>query len=274
MICFEDILPRFGRKMAAEKPNVFINVTNDAWFGATAEPYQHLALAVFRTVEHRLPMVRAVNTGTSTYIDATGRITVQTPSVDPPPQPPGVRDPTPHVTTAGVKKVRDGVWRSPAWPKPYILLESVAMMPHSVSVYSAVGWLFGWICLAVTLYLVFLYGRGLGRKLFRYRGEGMPMPDRKGRLRPPEPEPEKKKPTGKPGQKGGGKTAGKPGAKGGGKTTDKPGQKGGGKTTDKPGQKGGGKTTGKPGAKGGGKTGHKGPAKSGGKKKGGRTKKK
>ena len=60
MVCFEDILPQFGRKMAAEKPNVFINITNDAWFGDTAEPYQHLALAVFRTIEHRRPMVRAV----------------------------------------------------------------------------------------------------------------------------------------------------------------------------------------------------------------------
>ena len=47
------------------EPNAFVNITNDAWFGRTAEPYQHLALAVFRSVEHRLEMVRAVNTGVS-----------------------------------------------------------------------------------------------------------------------------------------------------------------------------------------------------------------
>jgi apolipoprotein N-acyltransferase len=274
MICFEDILPRFGRKMAAEKPNVFINITNDAWFGATAEPYQHLALAVFRTIEHRRPMVRAVNTGTSTYIDATGRITVQTPSVDPPPQPSDVQDPTPHVAAAGVKKVREGVWRSPAWPKPYILLESVAMMPHSVSVYAAVGWLFGWICLLVTLYLVFLYGRGLGRKLFRYRGEGMALPDRKGRLRPPEPEPEKKKPTAKGGgAKAGGKPGGAKGDRPGGAKGDKPGGRRGAKGGKGGGSaKAGGAKGSKPGggAKGGGKPG----AKPGGKKRGGRGKKK
>ena len=64
-------------------PNAFINITNDAWFGRTAEPYQHLALAVFRSVEHRLEMVRAVNTGVSAHIDAAGRVRAQTESVDP-----------------------------------------------------------------------------------------------------------------------------------------------------------------------------------------------
>jgi apolipoprotein N-acyltransferase len=194
MICFEDILPRLGRKMAAEKPNVFINITNDAWFGATAEPYQHLALAVFRTIEHRRPMVRAVNTGTSTFIDATGRITVQTPSVDPAPQPKGANDPASAVVTAGMKKKRRGVWQGSAWPKPYILMESVAMMPHTTTVYAAVGWLFGWICLVVTLYLLVIHGRGLKAKLFRYRGDGIPMPDRRGRLVAPGADGDKPKP--------------------------------------------------------------------------------
>lgn len=198
MVCFEDILPQFGRKMAAEKPNVFINITNDAWFGATAEPYQHLALAVFRTIEHRRPMVRAVNTGTSTFIDATGRITVQTPAVDPPKQPPDVHDPTPHVAAAGLKKLRKGVYQSSVWPKPYILIESVAMMPHSTSIYAAVGWLFGWLCLFATLYLLVIHGRGLRRKAFRYRGDGMALPDRKGRLVAPKPEQAKPKANAKP----------------------------------------------------------------------------
>lgn len=197
MICFEDILPKLGRKMAAEKPNVFINITNDAWFGATAEPYQHLALAVFRTIEHRRPMVRAVNTGTSTFIDATGRITVQTPSVDPIPRPKGVKDPTPGVAKAGLKKQRRGVWQSPAWPKPYILMESVAMMPHTTTVYAAVGWSFGWICLLITLYLLIIHGRGLRAKLFRFRGDGVPMPDRRGRLVAPTPEADKPAPKSK-----------------------------------------------------------------------------
>jgi apolipoprotein N-acyltransferase len=51
-----------------------VNITNDAWFGATSEPYEHLALAVYRAVEHRVELVRAVNTGVSAFIDAAGRV--------------------------------------------------------------------------------------------------------------------------------------------------------------------------------------------------------
>ena len=76
----------------SSSPNAFVNITNDAWFGRTAEPYQHLALAVFRSVEHRLEMVRAVNTGVSAHIDAAGRVRAQTASVDPDELPP----PTPE----------------------------------------------------------------------------------------------------------------------------------------------------------------------------------
>jgi apolipoprotein N-acyltransferase len=83
LICYEDILPSFARRVAKLSPNAFINITNDAWFGRTSEPYQHLALAVFRSVEHRLEMVRAVNTGVSAHIDAAGRVRARTDSVDP-----------------------------------------------------------------------------------------------------------------------------------------------------------------------------------------------
>ena len=73
--CYEDILPRYvGRLMRAGPPNVLVNITNDAWFGDSAEPYQHLALAVFRSVEQRREMVRAVNTGVSAHIAATGEL--------------------------------------------------------------------------------------------------------------------------------------------------------------------------------------------------------
>ena len=88
LICYEDILPGFARRVARLDPNAFINITNDAWFGRTAEPYQHLALAVFRSVEHRIEMIRAVNTGVSAHIDAAGRVRAQTESVDPDELPP------------------------------------------------------------------------------------------------------------------------------------------------------------------------------------------
>ncbi len=74
MICYEDIIPAFGRKLAKEDPHVIINVTNDAWFGKTAEPYLHLALASFRSVETRKWLLRSTNTGVSAFIDANGRL--------------------------------------------------------------------------------------------------------------------------------------------------------------------------------------------------------
>jgi len=78
--CYEDILPAYvGRMMRAGEPHVLVNVTNDAWFGRSAEPYQHLALAVFRSIEQRREMVRAVNTGVSAHVTATGEIRMQTP---------------------------------------------------------------------------------------------------------------------------------------------------------------------------------------------------
>ena len=83
LICYEDILPGFTRSVAALEPNLLVNITNDAWFGKTAEPYQHLALAVFRSVEHRLDLVRSVNTGVSAHVDAAGRVRLAGPAVDP-----------------------------------------------------------------------------------------------------------------------------------------------------------------------------------------------
>lgn len=82
-ICYEDILPRFVREAANGGVHVLVNSTNDAWFGKTHEPSQHLGLAVFRTVEHRKGMVRAVNTGVSTYIDPTGTAIEKTRVTDP-----------------------------------------------------------------------------------------------------------------------------------------------------------------------------------------------
>jgi apolipoprotein N-acyltransferase len=54
-------------------------VTNDAWYGQTSAPYQHLIQGTFRAIENRVPMVRAANTGISAVIDADGRIRWQGP---------------------------------------------------------------------------------------------------------------------------------------------------------------------------------------------------
>lgn len=72
MICYEAIFSRYIR--AVERPDFMVQVTNDAWFGSFAMPYQHLALARLRAAEQGLPMIRAANTGVSAMIDARGRV--------------------------------------------------------------------------------------------------------------------------------------------------------------------------------------------------------
>ncbi len=80
LICYEDILPQFVRRVMDQHPDVLINLTNDAWFGESREPRIHLALATFRAVEQRRFLVRAANTGISAIIDPAGRVLVETPT--------------------------------------------------------------------------------------------------------------------------------------------------------------------------------------------------
>jgi len=75
LICYEDILPSFVQKLVKHgDPDLIVNLTNDAWFGDSTEPWIHLALAKFRAVEHRRFLVRATNSGVSAIVDATGRV--------------------------------------------------------------------------------------------------------------------------------------------------------------------------------------------------------
>ncbi|MGU3540274.1 apolipoprotein N-acyltransferase [Methylobacterium sp. A54F] len=82
-ICYEAIFPGAvvpaPRETGAERPpGLILNVTNDAWFGDTPGPRQHLAQARLRAVEEGLPLVRDANTGISAIIDAYGRVTAAT----------------------------------------------------------------------------------------------------------------------------------------------------------------------------------------------------
>ncbi|HEY8369860.1 MAG TPA: apolipoprotein N-acyltransferase [Thermodesulfobacteriota bacterium] len=74
LICYEAIFPDLARRMVADGAQVLVNITNDAWFGRTAAPEQHLAQAVFRAVELKRPLVRAANTGISAIVAPSGRI--------------------------------------------------------------------------------------------------------------------------------------------------------------------------------------------------------
>jgi apolipoprotein N-acyltransferase len=71
--CYEDTLPGVGRLITRKlRPNLLVNVTNDAWFVGTAEPELHARLGAMRAIEHRLDLVRSVNLGVASWVDARG----------------------------------------------------------------------------------------------------------------------------------------------------------------------------------------------------------
>jgi len=72
-ICFEDV---FSRDVNLDLPqaNILVNTSNDAWFGDSLAPHQHLEIAQMRSLETGRPMVRSTNTGQSAFIDYKGAV--------------------------------------------------------------------------------------------------------------------------------------------------------------------------------------------------------
>src|ERR1700749_1885309 len=134
VICYEDILQGFLRGVGQLQPDLLVNLTSDSWFGADSEPWEHLALAVFGSVELRVSMVRAVNSGVSAFIDPNGRLIEKTYADDP------YRHP--H---AG-----DGV------------VVNVPMVSGGHTPYVAVGNLFAYLCAAAVLVILFLARKSHG----------------------------------------------------------------------------------------------------------------
>ncbi len=132
LICYEDIFPGFAHDVATQPGgiDVFVNVTIDTWFGVTAEPWEHLALAQIRSVEHRIPMVRSVAAGVSTVVDAGGRVVAYIP----------VRGPTVEQPVAPEHLVYD-----------VALARNTEQHP---TVFARVGWLLPWLCELVVLLAV------------------------------------------------------------------------------------------------------------------------
>jgi apolipoprotein N-acyltransferase len=126
VICYEDILQGFLREVGQLHPDLLVNLTVDSWYGADSEPWEHLALAVFASVELRVSMVRAVNSGVSALIDPNGRLVQKTYSDDP------YRNP----------RAADGIE------------VSAAGLSGGHTVYVAVGNLFAYLCIAATLTLL------------------------------------------------------------------------------------------------------------------------
>jgi apolipoprotein N-acyltransferase len=124
-ICNDDIMPALTSRLAGKPANVMINITNDAWFGNTSEPHFHLALSTLRSVENRLYMIRATNTGVSSLIDPNGVILEQTP-----------------VTLDTPDRIAK-IWE-------------VRMMPGDETIYRQIGNIFAYLCIAFWLVIVFV----------------------------------------------------------------------------------------------------------------------
>jgi apolipoprotein N-acyltransferase len=74
LICYEDVPARMARAMTRQGAEVLLTMFNDAWFGPSAAPYQHEALALWRAIENRRYFVRAGNAGVTGVIDPLGRV--------------------------------------------------------------------------------------------------------------------------------------------------------------------------------------------------------
>ena len=79
LICYEGIFPSLDMTQYRSsddpmRPHLIVNISNDAWFGPTTGPRQHLNLASYRAIEEGLPMVRSTPTGISVLVDPLGRV--------------------------------------------------------------------------------------------------------------------------------------------------------------------------------------------------------
>lgn len=77
-VCYEIIFPELARQYVQAGARVMVAITNDAWFGRSSAPYQHLAISTFRAIETRTPLIRAANTGVTAIVDQNGHIRTMT----------------------------------------------------------------------------------------------------------------------------------------------------------------------------------------------------
>ena len=141
-VCYEDIVASHIRTLmapnvAGKTPHAMINVTNDSWYGP-AEPPIHLALAVFRSVEHRRWLIRSTATGISAFVDSSGRLV-----------------------------------RKSGYETQEILLADVPMIDEGPTFYGRFGDWPGWLSIAL-LALLLVRAWAAGRRRPPEKAEGVP----------------------------------------------------------------------------------------------------
>lgn len=127
LICYEDIMAELSRNYVKMGANLLVNLTNDAWFGRSIAPYQHLLLSIPRAVETRRYLVRSTNSGISAIVSPTGEI-----------------------------EARTGIFTTESLKGDVVLIDSIETL------YTRVGDIFAWIALAVTA--LFAVKKYLARK--------------------------------------------------------------------------------------------------------------
>ena len=118
LICYESIFGYLSRAQVENGAHLLVNITNDAWFGRTSAPYQHMSMAVLRAVENRVSLARAANTGISTFISGNGHI----------------------------------LWTSPLEEEAGYITE-LPWLPGG-SFYTSYGYLFPWLCVALVILMI------------------------------------------------------------------------------------------------------------------------
>ena len=78
-ICYEGLFDWFSKKLANDGAEILVNLTNDSWYGTWQQPWEHMMMTLSRSLETRLPLIRATNTGISTVVTAHGEIMTQSP---------------------------------------------------------------------------------------------------------------------------------------------------------------------------------------------------
>ena len=123
LICFEDTFSTLARQAAKGDTGFLVNLTNDGWFGDSAEQWQHEANAIFRAIENGIPLVRCANNGVTCWIDENGR----TREI--------FKDKTGSVYGAGA------------------ITFELPVSPHVQTVYNRHGDWFGWICVVIAIWI-------------------------------------------------------------------------------------------------------------------------